>query len=604
MTYLPASARAFGLFLAAAVAAPAAAQVEGASCPGGTIEHIFIDNHSIFDTSDPGLDPRFRWAYALANRLHVRTKQEFINRELLFDRGDCYDPLLMEESGRLLRAYDFIARADVYGVSQEDGSYHVVVDTEDEWTTQVEIQFDVSRGLEFEQLDVTEENILGTGQSLAFFYRAMDATLAYGLRYETPQLFRTRWDLEVAAGKTRAGALLNQEVRYPFLGETGKWAFREGLHSQDRFFDYVLPRAPDLCPADGPGCRILVPVSDRGFSVAGLRRFGRRGNLTVVGGGISVQDLRYPGDPDTTITLVRGGDYGGREPASPALRAPAEALTTRLRNVRGVLLLGQRNITWDRRTGLDSFEGEEDVPLGAEIELSIARSLPGFESDNDLYMAADFYAAAGRPRFLLATRLRADARRHYDGDASDPYLKDVLGEAQLLGYIQPASLPRHTLVFRAGASAGWRTEIPFQLTLGGERFLRGWSEDAFPGGRRLVLGVEDRWHLPWLFPDVANIGTSIFLDAGRMWPGEAPYGMDSGWRGTVGTGLRVNFPAGGTNTFRIDAAFPLGPDAQLGDFRLLIGVGEYLGLSAPFLDPQLARSRIPPVTGNLLHFPR
>mgnify|MGYP006196265705 CR=1 FL=1 len=67
------------------VAAPAAAQDEAVGvCPAGRIEHIFIDNHSIFDTSDPDLDPRFRWAYAAANRLHVRTKEGVIAEELLF----------------------------------------------------------------------------------------------------------------------------------------------------------------------------------------------------------------------------------------------------------------------------------------------------------------------------------------------------------------------------------------------------------------------------------------------------------------------------------------------------------------------------------------
>ena len=195
-----------GVVLALVAAAPVAAQEPGPGvCEDGTVAHIFIDNHSIFDTSDPALNPRFRWAYSLANRLHVRTKKEFINRELLLDRGDCFDPVLLEESARLLRAYDFIARADVYGVPQEDGSHHVVVDTEDEWTTQIEVQFDASGGLEFEQLEVREENILGTGQAATFFYHSMDATRAYGLGYETPQLFRTRWDLGLEAGKTRAG---------------------------------------------------------------------------------------------------------------------------------------------------------------------------------------------------------------------------------------------------------------------------------------------------------------------------------------------------------------------------------------------------------------
>lgn len=609
MTRRAIPSRRIGLLTAAALtallAAPAAAQEAPSAgvCPDGVIEHVFVDNHSIFDTSDPGLDPRFRWAYSLANKLHVRTTREFIGRELLFDRGDCYDPILLEESGRLLRAYDFVAHADVYGVRQDNGNWHAVVDTEDEWTTQVEVKFDVSDRVEFEELEIREKNILGTGQSLEFFYRTLEATLAYGLRYETPQLFRTRWDFAMAAGRTRAGKLLHQEIRYPFLGETGKWAMREWFHYRDRLFDYVLPRDPVHCPVDGPDCRILVPVRQQGFHLAALRRFGQRGNLTVLGGGISVQSLRYPGDPATAITLVRGRDYDQRETAPVTLRAPAVALTTPLESVRGIVLLGKRNITWQRRSGLDSFQGEEDVRVGAEIEMAAARSLPGFDSDNDMYVAADFYAAAGPPDLFIASRIRVDGRRGYDVAPGEPEMRDVLAESEIMAYVRPHALDRHTLLLRAAASGGWNPEIPFQLSLGGERAVRGWPREAFPGGRRVVLTAEDRWYHAWLFPDVADIGTSLFLDLGRIWPGEAPYGVDSGWRGTLGTGLRINFPAGGTNTFRIDAAFPVGPGARFGDFQLLIGVGEYLGVSAPFLDPQLARSRIPPITGNLLHFP-
>ncbi len=583
---------------------PAAAQGAGASsCPDGAIEHIFVDNHSIFDTSDSGLDPRFRWAYSLANKLHVRTTKEFIGRELLFDRGDCYDPVLLEESARLLRGYDFIAQADVYGVQQDDGSWHVVVDTEDEWTTQVEVQYDVSGRLQFQELRVSENNILGTGQSVQFFYRTLEATRSYGLRYDTPQLFRTRWDLALAAGRTRAGHLLHQEISYPFVGETGRGAMREWFHYRDRLFDYVLPPEPTVCPADGPTCRILLPMRQRGFHVAALRRFGQRGNLTVLGGGLSVQSLEYPGSPATAITLVRGSDYQGREPVSASLRQPALGLTTPLQSVRGVLLLGKRNITWQQRRGLDSFEGEEDVRVGAEIELAAARALPGFDTDNDMYLASDFYAAAGPPDFFIASRLRVDSRRDYDATPPQHEMKDVLAEGELLAYLSPQGFANHTLLLRAGAAAGWNHEIPFQLTLGGKQALRGWPAEAFPGGRRLVLTAEDRWFHPWLLPDLADVGTSLFVDVGSIWAGQAPYGVDSGWRASVGTGLRVNFPAGGKNTFRIDAAFPLGPDARFGDFQLLIGVGEYLGVSAPFLDPQIGRSRIPPITGSLLHFP-
>jgi len=88
---------------------PLNAQNTKAPCATGPISYIFIDNHSIFDTADPNLNTRFAWAYRIANSLHVRTKRSVIERELLFDAGDCYDPYLLEETERLLRSYYFLA---------------------------------------------------------------------------------------------------------------------------------------------------------------------------------------------------------------------------------------------------------------------------------------------------------------------------------------------------------------------------------------------------------------------------------------------------------------------------------------------------------------
>ncbi|HUG40257.1 MAG TPA: BamA/TamA family outer membrane protein [Longimicrobiales bacterium] len=583
-------------------ASAAAQEADPGVCPSGRVEHIFIDNHSIFDTSDPDLDPRFRWAYSAANRLHVRTRDGVIERELLFATGDCFDPVLLEESERLLRGHPFIARADIYGLQQPGGGYHVVVDTEDEWSTQVEVRADLAGGFELKGLDLREQNLAGTGRELGLFYRSDEAVRTYGARYRTPQFLGTRWDMQVALGKTRTGNLIEQQISYPFLGEVGGWGFRQLLTHQDRLFDYILPRGHSACPEEGPDCRVLVPVRERGFHAATLRRAGRRGNLTVFGGGFSFQEVGYPGEE---ITLVEGGRYEDRAPAPPELSAEAGERMEPLRNIRGVVLLGKRNIVWQQRRGLDSFRGEEDVRIGAEVEVAFSRSIPALKSDNDLYGSLDLYAAAGPPSAFFATRLRADARRDYDAGPDEYEMKDVFAEGETFMYLRPGGwLARHTLLLRVAGAGGWHVRTPFQLTLGGERALRGWADEQLPGGRRLILTAEDRWYWGWPFPDVVDAGTSLFVDVGRIWPGDAPFGRDSGWRASVGAGLRANFPAGGRNTLRVDAAFPVGADGGLGKLQLLIGVGEYLGLHSDPTDPQFSRSRLPPITGNLLHFPR
>jgi len=598
--------RAGALWLLVALVGPGAASAQAgqdagqdAVCETGIIDHIFIDNHSIFDTSDPGLDPRFVWAYNLANRLHRRTRPEVIRRELLFEVGDCFDPLLVEESARLLRSYRFIARVDIYGIQQPDGDYHVVVDTEDEWSTQLEARVDLSGGFKLEGLGVAERNLLGTGREVGAFYNSFDATLEYGLSYRAPQMLGSRWVLDLAAGRTRAGALLHQEAIYPFVGEVGRWSLRELIHHRDGLFDYVVPAGNGF-----PDSRLLVPTRQRGLHVVGLRRFGQPGNLTVVGLGLSFLELGYPSDNGHGMTLVEGGDYEGRQPAPAELRVPAEERLEALRTTRAVVLAGKRNIVWRQRQGLDSFRGREDVRVGAEVEFAVGRSLPGVSTDNDLFGTVDLYAATGRPSAFFAGRLRSDLRRDYDAGPDTHEMKDIFTEAELLGYFRAGAFPNHTLVVRAAGAGGWHVRTPYQITLGGERALRGWPEEALPGGRRIVFTAEDRWYAGWPFPDVADVGTSLFMDVGRMWPGEAAYGIDSGWRTSVGAGVRVNFPAGGTNTFRIDGAFPVGSDGGLGRMQLLIGVGEYIGITSPFADPRFGRSRMPPLTRPATHHVR
>jgi hypothetical protein len=578
------------------LAGPAGAQETAAGdCPVGVIEHIFIDNHSIFDTSDPELDARFRWAYSLANRLHVRTRPHVIRRELLFDVGDCFDPLLVEESERLLRGYPFISRVDIYGIQQPGGSYHVIVDTEDEWSTQLEARVDLSGRFKVEGLDVRERNLMGTGREVGFFFRSLDATEEYGAAFGSPQLFGNRWVGELAAGRTRAGYLVEQELSYPFIGEIGRWSFRELFHHRDRHFDYIVPPGES---APARSVRVLVPLTERGLHVVGMRRFGDPGNLTVLGAGFSLLELRYEEGEGHGITVVEDGDYEARMPASSELRAPAESRLEELRNIRAVALIGKRNIAWQQRRGLDSFRGRQDVRIGAEVELAVGRSLPGLRLDNDLFATLDVYAAAGPSSAFVATRIRTDARRDYDAGPEGFEMKDVFSEAEALLYLSPAWLPDRTLVLRAAGAGGWHVRTPYQITLGGERSLRGWPEEGLPGGRRVVFTVEDRWYAGWPFPDVADLGTSLFVDVGRVWPGQAPYGLDSGWRASVGAGIRANFPAGAANTFRLDAAFPVGAEGGLGRMQLLIGVGEYLGVTAPFSDPQFGRSRVPPLTGS------
>ena len=233
-----ASGLALGLLL---WAAPAGAQEPPArdTCPQGRVSHVFIDNHSIFDVDDLQESGSLGWAYELANTLHIRTRADFIRDEILLEEGDCYDPVLVEESGRILRSYPFIAQADVFAVDQPDGSKHLVVDTQDEWTTQLDLGVSLDDGVNLEVLELTEENFLGRGILLEGFLSQRREEQDVGARLEFPRLFGTRLDARLGAGTTRAGQFVSQLVRYPFVGEVGRLAMRQFYRRRDEIFPFA-----------------------------------------------------------------------------------------------------------------------------------------------------------------------------------------------------------------------------------------------------------------------------------------------------------------------------------------------------------------------------
>lgn len=581
-----------GAVLLLASSAALSAQSDGLGdqpCAVGSIARVVVNNTSIFDEESPDLDDRFRWAYRVANALHFRTREDVVRRELLFEPGDCLDPFRVAETERLLRGFNFLSRAEVRSNRLADGAHEVVVDTRDDWSTRVDVKVRINDGFELEGLSLDEANLLGTGQNVGVFFFERDATLEYGLTYGTPQLAGTRWDLRLAAGRTRPGTFIREEISYPFVGEIGRWAGRQSFTHNDRFFEYIGKDDPAL---EAPF--VLVPVRQKFFDAAAVRRFGVPGGMTLFGAGISYQRFEYPG----AIEAAPDGDFDDLGPADSAQVAAVLHQTEEIESFRLSALVGRRSVRWVQRRGLESLRGLEDIKLGTEAGIALSRSIPWFDMDDDVAVTLAFYTGVAADGGMVFARGRADLRRDLK-DSADAGWRDLYTDAELLAYWQPAGSSRHTLFFRAAALGAWATRTPFQLTLGGERAIRGYHDERFPGGRRALFTLEHRLYLNGPFDQLLDLGTTAFVDAGRIWPGNVPFGVDSGWRASAGLGLRGAFPTGSRTTYRLDFAWPIDRQTRLGDFRLRISVGEPHGLAAGSADFQFLRSRPENVGGNL-----
>lgn len=564
-----------------------ATEAEGQLCPQGKISYIFIDNRSIFDTTELDPEARFLWAYHLANNLHMRTREEFLQKEFLFKTGDCLDPLRLAETERLLRSYRFIARVDVFAVPQPDGSQHIVVDTQDEWTTRVDMGFRFANGLQFTGAGIAEENLFGRGMRVRFFYQEDKEQRDMGVELETPRLLDTRWDARVSGGRTRSGEFFEETLLYPFVGEIGRVAARQNYVRRETLFSYAIPQ-------DSDNSHLLVPFVDERWDLVMGGRLGKPGKLTVFAVGVSGESIQFRDFPHD-VELVRDRDYSLTVPAdSLYLDEVLPQIRDRSAN-RINFFLAQRNLRFIQRRGLDALKGIQDVQIGTEFYVGLGRALEvkgagGEPAQDDLHTQFGLFAGGASDAWTLNANASAEARQISAKGGEEGRWKDIFAEANAFLYWQPRESGPHTLLFRLSAAGGWSVQTPFQLTLGGQEAVRGYREEAFPGGQRIVMTMEDRVYLSWPAPELFDFGLSLFMDLGHIQPGGVPFGVDSGWRASVGTGIRFGLPPGTGNMARIDLAAPVGRHTQIKDLVLRVSLQEILGFLSGVRDRQLLRS--------------
>ncbi len=549
--------------------------VERPECADGVITSITLDRRAVFDPESASFGA-LAWTYRALNVLHLRTAPSFIRRELLFREGDCLDPFLLSESARLLDQYGFLSQASITHEDDGGGGVRVFVSTRDEWSTKVDVGGTYDGGLNVERVQVTEENFLGRGIFAEFTHRERREQRQQSLGLATPRFFG-RSDASIAWGRDRPGQFLDQYVRYPFVGEAGDYAARQGFSRGTRYFSYS---------SDGAGLpfeQVLVPSFRELVELSAARRFGEPGHSLILGVSLTRDVIDFPRLPEVAFA----NDFDDLRPWEGTL---PERIGRQLRptaSTRVALHLGTRRYRYEEWIGLDGVRDRQIVGIGLFGGVTLGRGLEvltpsGVEAISDVFgrAHASFGVAAGSSLFHGGFTVES---RHERGA-----WRDVLADGDLVAYLRSSSLRSHTLFLRAAAAGGWATRLPYQLTLGGREGVRSLVEDRYPGGRMLRFVVEDRVVLPWPSPDDADLGVTVFSDVGRVWPGDVPYGLDSGWQAGVGFGLRIGFPAGTRNVWRTDVVFPVSGRGGDPIFRVTFELNR---LRAGFFTADVFRSR-------------
>ena len=495
-------------------AAPAAGQnaVPGKST-ATVVGAIRVERLNVFDPNVPG---EGWWPFRVANRIHIQTRENIIRRELLFREGEIWDELKVIESERNLRANGSFRRVDI--ARDKDG---VAVRTQDSWTTNPKLSFGTEGGRTFYSYGLEENNILGYGKSIGVAHNEDGDTRSNSVLYGDPRFLGTRLRL--------GGAYTDSSD-----GDAGSAFLTRPFYSLDS--DNAVSASWSRSLGDGDIVRDGQTYSE----------FRVRRRYTEASIGQRLNDDRL------FVNRFEMGWYSERRQYEAAA------------NTNGPLPADQEmsgpTVGWSwvmpryvKETYVDRMEHVEDFNLGNEFSLR-GGWLPqaaGSDRDRSIFYARDQQGLSlGPGRFALAA-LTISGRTHADHweNASLSAAGNVIWKSGWVG--------DQTWVAHFEGVTGRYLDRDSQVTLGGGSGLRGYKNDAFVGGKALLMNLENRFFLPGEYLHLMRFGGVVFFDSGVVaheGSGFAPERLKS----DIGFGMRVGSTRSrGGAVGRVDLAYAL-----------------------------------------------
>lgn len=504
-------------------------------CSGQLITAIEVDAQPPFRRTDNSIIARTGHA---ASKLHATTRPEVVRRYLALRLGDRCDELRRAESERILRAQPFISDASAVALSDGEGGVVLSVTTVDEIS--LIVGGSVSTSSPFvRSFKLGNRNFFGSGLHAAVRWEdGKELRDAYTVRVTDYQFFGRPYQLSFEAGQLQFGSERLVEASHPFLTDLQRFGWRAASGELDTHTRF---RRPDADP-------VLMGMEREYLEVGGVTRVGPPGRFLLAGGSITRERMIPAEGPvrimdgeliaDTSTALI--GRYSEQ------------------RQARANALLGVRIVRFMEVTGFDALDARQDVRRGLQLGFLLGRGLEFLDSksDRDFFAAVSAYAGMGSPSAFAAMELNVEGRRA----GKEDNWNSVLSSGRFALFMRPFT--RHTATTSLEWSGGWRSRAPYQVTLASrDGGLRGFRSSQVGGARRLVLRTEEKY--VWgRFRNYATIGIASFADAGKVWAGDSPFGVDTPVRYSVGVGLLAAIPPRSRRLARLDLAYPLNTDGK------------------------------------------
>ena len=496
------------------------------------IRSIVLDKRDIFDLSIPKENNAL---FRLANRLHIITRDEVIEKQLLLEPGDLFSERLVAESGRILRSNRYFYDASVTPTNYRDGAVDLHVKTRDVWTLKPGFSYSRKGGETKTSLSIEEINLLGRGQEVGFS-STRDVDRDTTLFEFKDQHFGTNWtSVELSLANNSDGHSNFLSVARPFYALDTRWAAGGSVLDQDRV---------DTLYQLGEKAAEYRARHDFFSAFGGWSAGLRDGWVRRYTAGVVWDDNEFSEARQATLPAAIPAD---RELVYPFV---------------GIEILEDRFETTNNH---DQIDRTEDFRTGMRFAASLGWADESIGADRDALLYS------------------VNASRSF-GQLADSFL---LLSAQASGRVESGELmnglfginARYYLhqsdkrTFFAAVSGVWGDNLDLDnpVQLGGDTGLRGYPLRYQTGESKLLMTIEQRYFTNWYPFRLFRVGGAAFADVGRVWGDNPLGGEEREWLTNVGIGLRFAGTRTGSRTMiHVDLAFPLNGDASIDSVQFLV----------------------------------
>jgi hypothetical protein len=511
---------------------------------GKLIESIEIVSLDVFDETDPVPD--------FFNVFHATSRPYVIRRELLFEQGERYEQVRIDESARNLREIRQLSLVLIVPMrGKKPGHVRVLVITKDVWSLRLNSNFELlGDQLTYLLLNPSEENLFGTHASIGGLFILEPDTYSVGALISHPRVAGSRIQAKLGASVifNRQSGDAEGSFGHFFYGQplyslATKWAWQAALvwrhETVRRFVGLSLLRFdPDEGPTlDCPNPARCIPYvysSDRELGAYELTRsYGRRFK----------HDLSVGFEADRRS--YRTGDLSrfDQDAVSDFIDTQTPVSDTRLSPF--VQLRAYRS-DFMRVLDFNTLGLQEDYRLGHELILRAYPASSDFGSSRDMLgtLAGLSYTVKlgdGLARAIVSSTIELEFHDRHQATA------------EAAARIVTPRLGFGRFVYDGAIVNRYQNYLNTLSTVGGDGRLRGYDPNLIVGKDAIANNFEFRSRPVQILS--AQVGVAAFYDIADAFDGFDDLRFKHG----VGAGLRILFPQVNRIVFRADYAFPLTP---------------------------------------------